>query len=536
MGRPEKPVDFSGGSVARFANELRRLREDAGRPTYRDMARCALYSASVLSSAANGHRLPTLHVALAYVRACGGDVEEWRHRWTEAQREDTRPIGSQAARSVRVLPSSSASRTPLSPLTPSPSPVKGRVATSAHPVTSAGSGSVPRPAQLPLRSRAFTGRRGALRRLAEGGSAAGPVVICGPAGIGKSELALAYAHSLAQDMVDGQLYADLGYSTASSAEPHAVVDGFLRALGVPALELPTAADQRIGLYRSLLAQRRVLVLLENACCERQVRPLLAESRLSVTIVVGREPLLGLSGVRRIRLGVLSRADSVAHIASVLPRRAQEDPAACDQIAALCGDLPLALDIATRKLAARPELSLRHVVERLREPRTVLDWLRIGDLSVREMLDTVYAQLDDASRTLLCRLARQGGARTGSHFEHRAILAPAGEEDHFEQLAEAGMLRWETSSGMYRVDPLVGAFVADLDRQPGVSHRRVIGPHPLPFHTLHNTSAGSAGSGAANRALTADCLSGLINAVGQPRPRLDLKTAAERTSRNRPTAG
>ena len=532
MGRPEKPVDFSGGSVARFANELRRLREDAGRPTYRDMARCALYSASVLSSAANGHRLPTLHVALAYVRACGGDVEEWRHRWTEAQREDTGPIGSQAARSVRVLPSPSASRIPSSLASPSSPPVKGPVATSAHPVTSP----VPRPAQLPLRSRAFTGRRGALRRLAEGGSAAGPVVICGPAGIGKSELALAYAHSLARDLVDGQLYADLGYSTASSAEPHAVVDGFLRALGVPSQELPTAADQRIGLYRSLLAQRRVLVLLENACCERQVRPLLAESRLSVTIVVGRAPLLGLSGVRRIRLGVLSRADSVAHIASVLPRRAQQDPAACDQIAALCGDLPLALDIATRKLAARPELSLRRVVERLREPHTVLDWLRIGDLSMREMLDTVYAQLDDASRTLLCRLARQGGARTGAHFEHRAILAPPGEEDHFEQLAEAGMLRWETASGMYRVDPLVSAFVADLDRQPGVSHRRVIGPHPLPFHTLHNSSVGSVGSVAATRALTADCLSGLINAVGQPGPRLDLKTAAERTSRNRPTAG
>ena len=342
-------------------------------------------------------------------------------------------------------------------------------------------------------------------------------------------------------MVDGQLYADLGYSTMSSAEPHAVIDGFLRALGVPSQELPTAADQRVGLYRSLLAQRRVLVLLENACCERQVRPLLVESRLSVTIVVGRAPLLGLSGVRQIRLGVLAfRADSVAHIASVLPRRAQEDPTACDQIAALCGDLPLALDIATRKLAARPELSLRRVVERLRDPHTVLDWLRIGDLSVREMLDTVYAQLDDASRALLCRLARQGGlrqgvARMGAHNDaQRTILAPPGEEDHFEQLAEVGMLRWETATGMYRVDPLVSAFVSDLVGQPGVSHRRVIGPHPLPFHTLHNTAVGSV---AADRALTAeDCSSGLINAVGQPRPRLDLKTAAERTSRNRPTAG
>lgn len=456
MGRPEKPVDVSGGSVARFANELRRLREDAGSPTYRDMARCALYSASVLSSAANGHRLPTLHVTIAYARACGGDVEEWRHRWFEAQRDETRPPGSPDERAARIMPAS------------------------ARPL--------PRPAQLPLRSRAFTGRRGELRRLTDGGPAAGPVVISGPAGIGKSELALAYAYHLAQDMVDGQLYADLGYDALSSAEPHAVVDGFLRALGVPALQLPTAADQRVGLYRSLLAQRRVLVLLENACCERQVRPLLAESRLSVTIVVGRAPLLGLSGVQRIRLDVLSRADSIAHIASVLPQRAQADPAACDRLAALCADLPLALDIATRKLAARPELSLRRVADRLREPHTVLDWLRIGDLSVREMLDAVYAQLDDAARALLYRLVRQSGDLSAPDFEHRAIVAPTGEEDQYEQLAEAGMLRWQASPGTYRVDPLARAFVSDLFRHQGTVYSRALGPHAPPFHTLHSPVA------------------------------------------------
>jgi hypothetical protein len=464
MGRPEKPVNVSGGPVARFANELRRLREDAGSPTYRDMARYALYSASVLSSAASGHRLPTLHVTLAYVRACGGDVEEWRHRWFEAQREETGPLESPDERVTRIPP------------------------TSASPL--------PRPAQLPLGSRAFTGRNAELRRLSDDGSAAGPVVISGPAGIGKSELALAYARHLAQDMVDGQLYADLGYNALSSAEPHAVVDGFLRALGVPAQQLPTAADQRIGLYRTLLAQRRVLVLLENACCERQVRPLLAESRLSVTIVVGRAPLLGLNGVRRIRLDVLSRADSVAHIAGVLPQRAREDPAACDQIAALCADLPLALDIATRKLAARPQLSLRRVADRLGEPHALLEWLRIGDLSVREVLDAVYAQLDDAARAFLYRLVRQGGDHCVLGAGHRAMVAPPGEEDQYEQLAESGMLRWGDVPGTYRVDPLIRAFMSDLARHPGAMHRRLPEQHALAFHTLHRPVA-------AERVLSAD---------------------------------
>jgi hypothetical protein len=397
------------------------------------MARGALYSASVLSSAANGRRLPTLSVTLAYVGACGGDPDEWRHRWSAARQAETGPARS----IVRPRPA------PASPL--------------------------PHPAQLPWRSWAFTGWAGELRQLTEGGSTAGPVVISGPAGVGKSELALVYANRLARDMPDGQLYADLG---KAPAEPDAVVDGFLYALGVPVQQLPAAADQRIGLYRSLLAQRRVLVLLDNACCERQVRPLLAESRLSVTILVSRAPLLGLSGVRRVRLNVLSRCDSIAHINRLLPRRARQDPVACDQLAALCADLPLALDIATRKLAARPELPLRRVVDWLREPHAALDWLRLGDLSVGDMLDAVYGQLDDAAQALLIRLARRNGDRPTPSPGQGLIVAPPGEEDHYEQLAEAGMLRWGTSPGTYRVDPLVRAFVSVLVRQPTAMHRRV----------------------------------------------------------------
>jgi hypothetical protein len=389
-------------------------------------------------------------VALAYVRACGGDVGEWRHRWLELQ-EEAAPLEGLDEQATRIPPM------PAPPL--------------------------PRPAQLPLRSHAFTGRHGELRRLASGGSAAGPVVISGPPGVGKSELALAYAHHLAQDTVDGQLYADLSCNAPSSPGPHAVIDGFLHALGVPAQQFPSA-DQRAGLYRSLLAQRRVLVLLENACCERQVRPLLAESRLSVTIVVGRAPLFGLSGVRRIRLDVLSRPDSVAHIATVLPQRAQEDPAACDQLAALCADLPLALDIATRKLAARPELTLRHGVNRLREPRARLDWLRVGDLSVREMLNAAYARLDDAARALLYRLARQCGDLSATGSTRRTMAAPPGEEDYYEQLAEAGMLRWGQYSGTYYLDPLVRAFVSDPSRCPAAVPLNALRPHARPLHALH----------------------------------------------------
>jgi DNA polymerase III delta prime subunit len=460
MGRPEKPVSLEDGPTARFAHELRRLREQAGSPTYRDMARCALYSASVLSSAASGHRMPSLHVTLAYVTACGGDTEDWRQRWSRAQLAESRPPADPRRQAGRSTPA------PAAPL--------------------------PRPAQLPPSAGVFTGRGRELRRLTDRGPAGGPVVISGPPGVGKSELALAYARQLAPVTVDGQLYADLGYGTASAAEPQAVVDGFLRALGVLAQELPAAADQRLGLYRTLLAQRRVLVLLENACCERQVRPLLAESGRSITVMVGRAPLLGLSGVHRVRLDVFSRSDSVAYIARLLPQRALDDPAACDQLAALCADLPFALDIATRRLAARPQLSLRSVIGRLQEPRALLDWLSIGDLSVREMLDTGYAQLDDASRTLLGRLVRRDGALAAG----RLVSAPPGDEDRYEQLAESGLLRWEQPAGTYRADTLTRAFITDLARSPSSVHRRIPAQSPLEFHTLPRLAA-------AHRGLSAD---------------------------------
>ena len=203
----------------------------------------------------------------------------------------------------------------------------------------------------------------------------------------------------------------------------------------------------------------------------------------MTIVVSRSPLLGLSGVRWVCLGLLPRADSIAHIATILRQRAVQDRAACDQLAALCADLPLALDIATRKLAARPELPLRRAIDLLREPDAALDWLRVGDLSVRETLDEVYAQLDEAARALLGGLARPGDSRA-SGWPRRPLAAPPGEEDCYEQLAVAGMLRRGEPQGTYRIDPLVGAYVSDLARRPGVPTHRPATLRVLPFHPPH----------------------------------------------------
>jgi len=417
MARPEKPVDASGGPAATFANELRQLRARAGNPTYRDMARSALFSSSVLSSAASGTRLPTLQVTLGFVAACGGDREEWRRRWMRAAH-----------------------------VTASDTPARGRYRSSPAEL------GLPRPAQLPLRPRGFVGRRTELDRLRA--PSATPVVITGPVGIGKTDLALHYAHHIAAGMVDGQLHADLWPLTGTATDAGYVLDGFLRALGVPADQLPGTVDQRAGLYRSLLAERRLLVMLDNVRDERQVRPLLAESRRSVTLVLSRTPLLGLCGVRRIRLDVPPRADSIAMITAAVPERAEAEPRECDRLAELCGDLPLALDIALRKLVARPGLSLGRATAKLMERDGALNWLCIGDLSLRESLNSAYQEVSEAARILLTRIAR-----LSFRCDPDSVMHDGGELA--EELVDAGLLRrGGDQPGTYRVERLVRAFAIE----------------------------------------------------------------------------
>src|SRR5512139_1991592 len=193
MGRPEKPIDASGGPVAAFASELRRLRACAGNPTYRDMARSALCSPSVLSSAASGHRLPTLPVTLAFVAVCGGDREAWRRRWLEISGQ----VQPEAVRRPRQR----------------------------NLTTGVG---LPPPAQLPLRPGGFVGRVDELRHLSRPSTA--PIVVSGPVGVGKSAFALNYADQIAAEMIDGRLYADLG---PPALDLQAVLTGFLLALGIP---------------------------------------------------------------------------------------------------------------------------------------------------------------------------------------------------------------------------------------------------------------------------------------------------------------
>ncbi|WP_431937430.1 hypothetical protein [Micromonospora sp. RP3T] len=418
MGRPEKPVNKARERVAQFADELRQLRALAGNPTYRQMAECALFSPSVLSSAASGNRMPSLPVTLAFVAACGGDEDIWRQRWLAA-------TGGEVRLSTRVRPA-------------------GRRADG-----------LPYPMQLPPRPRGFIGRTAELEWLRIPGDT--PIVISGPVGVGKSGLALHHAHTQAAEATDGQLYADLGpHHARSASSPYDILDGFLRALGVSGDQLSGTLDHRVGLYRTLAAERRLLILLDNVWDEQQVRPLLVDSDTSTIMLVSRNRLLGLRDVRRLQVRPLARTDSLAMIESALPLTVTAEPDDLDRLAAACGDLPLALDIALRRIALRPHTVLRQVVDGWHRGGDVLSWLRIGDLSMREYLRSAYLALSQPAQILLHWLAPVAADAVSP--------LPPEDDELVDELVDAGLLS-NTPSGCaeLRLSPLVRAFVSDTAR-------------------------------------------------------------------------
>lgn len=438
MGRPEKPLGSAASPIVSFARDLRELRAAAGNPSYRELARTALFAPSVLSSAASGYRLPTLQVTLAFVRACGGDGVEWERRWrTLRDRTDQGPSGPGAmTRAAATVP-----------LTVSP-------------------------AQLPIGPRYFVGRTGELAagRSTSSPSADGrsPLVISGPVGAGKTAFALRLTHDLAADFPDGQLYADMGVGGPVGASPFDVIAGFLAALGIPPAAIPTPNLQRAGLLRSVLAQSRVIVLLDDVRDEDQVRPLLARSTHSQILITSRARLLGLDSVRHVDLGAFTRDESLKLIRGLVgdqPTRSERE--AQVRLAELCDDLPLALTIAARKIAAQPGRSVFRITRQLTAGTNLLQWLRVGDVSLSDALMSAYARLSPSAMSVFHQLACCGpeGA-TARHLAPSMAVAVESTEYALEELVDRGLVR-PASLGRYAMSPLVALFVQDrLDSRRG----------------------------------------------------------------------
>jgi len=291
------------------------------------------------------------------------------------------------------------------------------------------------PRELPLDVTDFTGRVAPLATLdellragADTDRVAAVATIAGTAGVGKTALAVHWAHRAAADFPDGQLYANLhGYATTPPTEPIEVLTRFLRALGVPPERVPAGLDEAAAMYRSRLADRRVLVVLDNVATPEQARPLLPGSPGSKVVITSRDRLSGLvalDGARRVNLDVLTADEAAELIARVVGGdRVAAAPAAATELARLCAHLPLALRVAATTLLDRPGGTVADLVAELStaDRLSVLAVGGSGDVAVRAAFDLSYAALTDPAR----RLFRLLGSCPAEDFTEPAAAVLAG---------------------------------------------------------------------------------------------------------------
>jgi tetratricopeptide (TPR) repeat protein len=265
--------------------------------------------------------------------------------------------------------------------------------------------------QLPPEVADFTGREDAVATITgwltehrNAPAAAVFVGISGMAGVGKTALALHVAHRVSDLYPDGQLYVNLRGVEAEHLDPATVLAGFLHAFGVQVTAIPAGLDARSSMYRGMLAGKKVLVVLDNAASEAQVRPLLPGADTCAAVVTSRTQLIALEGARSYVLRVMTPASALELLGKIVGAdRAAAESSAAQRIVALCGYLPLAVRIASARLAARPHWRLARLLTRLEREYQRLEELEAGDLSVRASFALTYSALSEDERAAFCLL-------------------------------------------------------------------------------------------------------------------------------------
>ncbi|MFC7591404.1 ATP-binding protein [Nonomuraea antimicrobica] len=282
--------------------------------------------------------------------------------------------------------------------------------------------------------------------------------ISGIGGVGKTALAVHVAHLLDDVFPDGQLYADLRGYTDGATAPESALGGFLRALGIPPDVIPDGAAERSALYRSILAERRILVLLDNARDAEQVSPLLPGSPGCAAIVTSRVKLADLPSARLVDLDVMEPGEALRLFAAVAgaERVAAEQGAAMDVVAA-CGFLPLAVRIVAARLAARPSWTVASLVPRLADEQRRLDELRVGHLAVEATFALGYGQLTTAQARAFRLLSLPTGPDISAGAAAAVLSMSAFEaEEMLESLVDASLLE-APAPGRYRFHDLLKLF-------------------------------------------------------------------------------
>jgi tetratricopeptide (TPR) repeat protein len=331
------------------------------------------------------------------------------------------------------------------------------------------------PRQLPAAVGHFVGREAELARLdtllgdaTSGQRTAVISAIGGSAGVGKTALAVHWGHQVADQFPDGQLYVNLRGFDASGIPvmPAAAIRGFLDALRVPPAEIPVGLDAQAGLYRSLMADRAMLLLLDNALDAEQVRPLLPASSRCVVLVTSRSPLTGLvagAGAHPLLLDVFTSAEAAALLAGRLgaERIAREKVAAGDVVRA-CARLPLAVAITAARAAGRPGVSLGELAAELRDSRHLLDALDTSDpaTSPRSVFSWSYRLLHPSAARLFRLLAQHPGPDISAPAAASlADLPPGRALKLLDELCEANLLA-APHPGRFSLHDLLRAYASE----------------------------------------------------------------------------
>lgn len=407
----------AAGGGGTLATELDRLRRRAGL-SFRDLSKLTGHPVSTLHNALTGRVFPRLDTVLSIVRACGQDDAPWRELWAD-------PAGGGSPASAAV------------------------------------------PRELPRAPRAFVGREHELARLSalvelERDHGLGIVAVYGMPGVGKSAFAVWAAHRLCGHFPDGQLFVDLRGHRAG-AEPMAAAEALpamLRSLGVDAHAVPAALDGQIRLYRTVLSDRRVLVVLDDALDAEQVRALVPSGAGCMLIVTSRHRLdgiLALDGAHAFHLDVLSEDESCALLTNLLG----EQGTACAELARLCGYLPLALRVAAANVAIHPHTRIADAVVELSADR--MEGLRMpadGQVAVRAAFARSYHRLPGAPATLLRRL---GAAPCGQFTVDSAAAllgVLAGEAQRALDELEAACLIEQRAGRRYGMHDLLRLYASE----------------------------------------------------------------------------
>ncbi len=337
----------------------------------------------------------------------------------------------------------------------------------------------PSPEQLPADVADFTGRDEQVNHLCGLLAGAGPgassdpgavriAVVAGAGGLGKTSLAVHAAHRIRRKFGDGQLYVDLLGATPNPLPAGDVLARFLRDLGVDGRDIPVDEAERAARYRTALARRRMLVVLDNARDAAQVRPLLPGTASSAVLVTTRSRMPDLASTKLVDLNVLDADEALKLFIKVVgEERAAAEPEATAELLDACAGLPLAIRICAARLATRSGWSIQAMAARLRDVHRRLDEMRVGDLAVRASFQVSFASLpasEDTKSIDPAHAFRLLGLWQGATISSAAAAALFGTpeysaEDALEVLVDTHLLE-SVAPGRYRFHDLLRVYAAE----------------------------------------------------------------------------